>query len=299
MRPWLLHGHLPGIGDVALSGWFTWLLLALVTGAFVAVREARRSGTPERLVLQLTVVLAAAGVLGGRLGHILTAERDGYIADPMRLLRFWEGGMVLYGGLIGAALAGAWWCRSRRMDLLRTGDILAPGVLIGIALGRLGCLTAGCCFGRPIDWGTGVEWPWGVVFLSGQVPEALRGIPLHPTQVYASLNALLLFALLTALRRRQTFDGQVVAAFLLAYGATRPILELFRLDLERGFVLPALLGQRVSTSQAVSIPIVLAGGLLYSWARARARRQGLLGLGPADAQDRRLRTRIEAALTPG
>lgn len=296
MRPWLLHGHLPGIGDVALSGWFTWLLIALVTGALVAVREAKRSGTDGRLVLQLTAALAVSGLAGGRLGHVLTAERAGYFVDPLRLLRFWEGGMVLYGGLIGAAVVGAWWCRTRRLDLLRTGDVLAPGVAIGIALGRLGCLTAGCCFGRPIDWGSGIEWPWGIVFLSGHVPSALRGIALHPTQVYASLNALLLFGVLSALRRRQAFDGQVVAVFLLAYGATRPVLELFRLDLERGFVLPELLGQALSTSQAVSLPILASGGFLYAWARARARREGLLGLTSAAAGDQRVRNRIESAL---
>jgi phosphatidylglycerol---prolipoprotein diacylglyceryl transferase len=296
LKPWLLHGHLPGIGEVALSGWFTWLLVALVTGAAVAVREARRSGDDSRRILQLTVLLVLAGLAGGRLGHVLTAERAGYIADPLRLLRFWEGGMVLYGGLIGASLAGSWWCRTRRMDLLRTGDILAPAVLIGIALGRLGCLTAGCCYGRPIDWGTGIEWPWGLVFLSGQVPSALRGIPLHPTQVYASLNALLLFGLLMALRRRQRFDGQVVAAFLLAYGATRPLLELFRLDLERGFVLPDAIGETLSTSQAISIPILLGGAGLYVWARARARTEGVLGLPSAAVAEQRLRTRIEAGL---
>lgn len=296
MSPWLVHGHLPGVGQVALSGWFTWLLVAFVTAAAVAAREARRSQDRPRQVLILSGVVIAAGLAGGRVGHIFTTERAGYIADPLRLLRFWEGGMVLYGGLIGAFLIGWWWCRRQNLDLLRMADVVAPAVAIGIALGRIGCLTAGCCFGRPIDWPTGIEWPWGVVFLSGQVPAALRGIPLHPSQVYASLNALLLFALLIAVRKRQRFEGQVLAVFLIAYGATRPLLELFRLDLERGFVLPELLGELVSTSQAISIPILLAGVVLYRMLRARAEAEGVLGLDAAGVQDQRLRRRIEASL---
>ena len=298
MRPWLLHGTLPGIGQVALSAWFTWLLIAFVVATFVALREARRSGDDPRAVLRLCAVVLLAGLAGGRLGHVFTTEQGNYLADPLKLLRFWEGGMVLYGGLIGAFTAGWWMCRRDGHGLARTGDVFAPAVAVGIALGRLGCLSAGCCYGRPIDWPWGHELPWGLVFLSGQVPSALRGIPLHPTQVYASGLALLLFGLLLAARRRQQFDGQVLALFLIGYGATRPLVELFRLDLERGFLLPDVLGPLLSTSQAISIPILVSGVVTWRWARRRAEHDGVLGLDPRAAADSRTRRRIEAAL-PG
>ena len=297
MRPWLFHGHLPGVGEVALSGWFTWLLVAIVTGCALVVREARRSNEDPAALLRLSAIVIGSGLVGARLGHILTAERAGYVADPLRLLRFWEGGMVLFGGLIGAFVVGWWWCRRTGLGLARVGDLAAPAVAVGIALGRLGCLTAGCCFGRPIDWPGGTEWPWGLVFLSGQVPSALRGVALHPTQVYASLNALAIFGALSWLRRRQTFDGQVLATFLIAYGVTRPLLEVVRFDAERGFLFPALLGEHISTSQVISLPLLAVGITLYVVQRRRARLQGLLGLDAGAVADQRLRRRIEAALS--
>lgn len=279
-----------------MSAWFSFLLVAIVAATALALREASRSGDRRLPLLRVVSVSVLAGVAGGRLGHLLTANRDHYLSDPLALLRFWEGGMVLYGGLACAAVAAVLSARSTGGSLRRMADSAAPGVALGIALGRLGCLSAGCCYGRPIDWGTGIEWPWGLVFLEGAVPEPLRGVPLHPTQLYAAANGLLLCGLLLWLRARQRWDGQVAGWFLVGYGLTRPVLEAFRLDLERGFLLPDVLGETISTSQALSLPVVVAGVALLFATRAAARREGTLGLGPRAAAEQRLRGRIEVAL---
>jgi len=259
MQPWLLRFSVPGFGEVMLSSYFTWLVVGLVLSAEVAAREARRSGESPARFLRLSALTIAAGLVGGRLGHMLFANPALYLEDPARILQFWRGGMVYYGGFLGAFAAVALWCRSNGLPLLRVADILAPAVPLGIAFGRLGCLSAGCCYGRPIDWGTGIEWPWAVTYLAGQVPIALKGVPLHPVQAYASLAAIGLFLVLGWLRRHQRFQGQVVGMLLVGYGLIRSILELFRLDLARGFVLEHLMGQSISTSQAISVPLILAG----------------------------------------
>ncbi|MCO4772181.1 MAG: prolipoprotein diacylglyceryl transferase [Deltaproteobacteria bacterium] len=296
MKPWLVHTHVPVLGQVALSAWFTWLVIALAVGMFVAVQEQRRAGDRPIELVQAGMIGIVAGVIGGRLGHLFTSRQADYLADPLALLRFWEGGMVLYGGLALALLASAAWIRLRGMSFLRSADAAAPALAIGVALGRVGCLSAGCCYGRPIDWGTGIEWPWGVVFLQGVVPDILRGIPLHPTQAYAAAAGLALFGFLRALRARQSFDGQVIGALLVGYPLMRGTVELFRLDLERGFFLPGVFGQTISTSQALSVPVLVLGVGTLVVAHRRARDESLLGLDAQGAREARQRSRIEAAL---
>lgn len=296
MRPWLFHTHLPGVGQFALSAWFSFLVLALTVGMVVAAQEARRAGDSPVHLLRAGMIGALAGVVGGRLGHLFTSNRDTYLDDPLALLRFWEGGMVLYGGLVLGVGAGILHLRRNGMPLLRSADSAAPALMLGIAIGRVGCLSAGCCYGRPIDWGTGIEWPWGIVFLQGVPPEILRGIPLHPTQVYSSLAGLSLFAGLRWLRGRQSFDGQVFGIFLIAYALMRSVIEAVRLDLERGFVLPDLLGEAISTSQAISLPIIALGVALLVLGRRSAEQEGTLGLDAHSAREARIRRRIEAGL---
>lgn len=262
MNTWLVKWHVPILGDIAISTYFACLVLGLVLALHVCVREAKRSGEDPLLFFRLGLIGIGCGLIGGRLGHVLLARPDIYLENPVRVLEFWRGGMVFYGGAIGGAIGVLLACRRYKVNLLRACDICAAPLMLGLALGRLGCLSAGCCFGRPIDWPWGIEWPWAVTFLSGQVPSPLRGIPLHPTQAYAAFNALALFVLLIEVRRRQRYAGQVTGVLLVAYGLSRSIIELFRLDLERGFVFEQWLGQVLSTSQAVSIPMVLAGIVL-------------------------------------
>lgn len=272
MQPWLIDVHLPVVGRVLVSGYFFFLMAGCVAGCEIAIREARRSGEPPRRVLVIVVTAVIAGLIGARLGHFVFVARDRFLDDPMAFFAVWEGGMVFYGGFLGGLSAVLLLCWRMKLPILRFADMLSAPVMIGLALGRLGCFCNGCCYGRPIDWGTGVEWPWGVTFLRGEVPSALRGIPLHPTQLYAALNALALFGLLIWIRRRQRFEGQVFGLVLVAYGITRSALELFRLDVGREFWLEDSLGQILSTSQGISIPMVLVGAtiLVVGLRRSRA-----------------------------
>jgi phosphatidylglycerol:prolipoprotein diacylglycerol transferase len=276
VRTWLFQADLPSLGTVALSSWFAWLMLGFILAMEVAIREARRSGEQPRAVLRISVAAIAAGLVGCRLGHFVFVAPAEVLARPAAIFEFWEGGMVFFPGLLAGIATVAIWARRSGRSFLRVADMLAPAVMIGHAAGRVGCLSAGCCFGRPIDWGTGIEWPWAVVFLEGQVPTALRGVPLHPTQAYAALDAVGLFLLLTWLRGRQRFSGQVAGAMLLGHGTLRAWEELFRLDVERGFFLESLIGQRVSTSQGIAAALAAWGAaiLLRGWRRDTVREGG-------------------------
>ena len=134
---------------------------------------------------------------------------------------------------------------------------------MGLAIGRLGCFSAGCCYGKPSTL------PWSVTFTS-EIAHATTGVPLgislHPTQLYMSLNGLILAIILYALQGRKKFDGQVFFWFVILYGASRSFWELFRGDEVRGFLVPGLL----STSQTIGLISVVAGVFFLHWRKTRA-----------------------------
>ena len=138
--------------------------------------------------------------------------------------------------------------RKHKMKPWKTADIMIPGLVIAHMFGRFGCLSAGCCYGKP----TGSSW--GVRLYSDLVDPNLRGVPLHPTQLYEAGSLFVLFLFLMRLHKKKSFDGQVVLTYFMAYPIIRSIIEIFRGDLIRGFVIDGVL----STSQFISILVFLA-----------------------------------------
>lgn len=124
---------------------------------------------------------------------------------------------------------------------------MIPGLVIAHAFGRFGCLAAGCCYGKPTDS------PLGIKLYSDLVDPAMRGIPLHPTQLYESFALFVLFAGLLWVSRKKVFDGQVVLTYFITYPIIRSVIEVFRGDLVRGFVIEDIL----STSQFISLLVFL------------------------------------------
>ena len=155
-----------------------------------------------------------------------------------RLLAFWEGGLVFYGGFIGAALTAWWYMRKWRMPFLAYADTLIPSLALGHFLGRLGCFSAGCCWGGVAH----SHLPWAVRFppesLAFQTfatrddpgaflsPDRLSTLPLHPVQLYEAFGELAIFLVLVLLvRPRKAFHGQVLATWLLSYAVLRTVVE--------------------------------------------------------------------------
>ena len=165
---------------------------------------------------------------------------------PRELLSLVRVGGVFYGGLIFALLAGLWLVRRYKLPVWSAADMYAPGVALGHIIGRLGCLLAGCCYGRPTDM------PWGITFTSPVAAASAGtplGIPLHPTQIYdAGAELLILIVLLVLERRGRPYPGRTWWLYMLLYAVARFIVEMFRAD-DRGIILG------FSTSQFVSLVI--------------------------------------------
>ena len=155
---------------------------------------------------------------------------------------------MFYGGLIAAVVVALFYLRRHKLPLWTTTDVFAPGIALGHVVGRLGCLMAGCCFGKP------TSVPWAVTFRD---PAAMAnvgtplGVPLHPTQLYeAGAEALILVFLLAFERRGRPFPGRTFWSYMLLYGVSRFVIEFYRGD-SRGMVFDVL-----STSQFVSVILV-------------------------------------------
>ncbi len=216
-------------------------------------------------------------------GRALVATPFGRIP---RLLAFWEGGLVFYGGFIGAALTAAWYLRRNGMRFLPHADTLIPSVAFGHFMGRLGCFAAGCCWGevahRHLPWAARFP-PASLAYQSlvaRENPAAyiaadrLTTLPLHPVQLYEAFGELAIFlALVLLVRPRKRFHGQVLATWLLLYAILRTVSELFRGDVERGVVAGLGVGQWTSL-------VIFAAGAAV-WAMARKGRPEIAAVGAA------------------
>lgn len=255
-----MHPKLIEIGTFYLPTYGVILALAYLTGIWLLRRKAIADGIPEGKVLDLSLYILAAAILGAKLLLLIVDWRH-YAANPRDLVGILRSGGVFYGGLIAATLTAILYMRKHHLPAWRIADMGAPSVALGEAIGRWGCLAAGCCYGKACPH------PWAVTFTdpfaSEQVGTPL-GIPLHPTQIYLSLSALAIFFVLQWAYRRRRFDGQVFWLYVLLYAVTRGVIETWRGDRARGFVIEDVL----STSQFISLLLaLLATSMLVLFSR--------------------------------
>jgi phosphatidylglycerol:prolipoprotein diacylglycerol transferase len=226
--------EIPGLG-LKLFGYGFMLMLAFLGAMTLAARRAARERLDPEIIYDLAVWVFLGGLLGARLFYVVQywGVRVHRISD---IFKIWEGGIVLYGSLIGAsaALFGYWLLR--RFPLLPTLDAIAPSLALGVALGRFGCFLNGCCYGDRCNLPWAVRFPkgsppWGDQVRAGLITrDAVASLPVHPTQLYSTIDGLILLVLLLAfypLRRR---DGEVMALLLLTYPLTRFLIEWLRND---------------------------------------------------------------------
>lgn len=249
-----MHPILLELGPLTLRSYGLAMALSFVLGIGLAVLLNRRAGRPDEAVLDLATVIMVGSIVGARALYV-TVMWEQYSGQPWwKVLAVWEGGLVYYGGLIGAGLSAYAWMRWHRMPVWSYGDVLAPGLALGQVTGRLGCWFNGCCYGRE-------DHAHGVVF-----PSLGDGIPHLPTMLYEAAFCLALAAGLTWFWPKRRFDGQVFWLYVLLYAVGRFAIEFLRGDDERG----TLISTALSPSQWISVlGLALAVGMLYTLGRRR------------------------------
>lgn len=238
-------------------------------------------------------------VIGARALFIIVnwGGPNGYGANPERIFMVWTGGLVFYGGFIGAALAALVYCRRHRVDFRGLADIAAPLVALGHFFGRIGCMSAGCCWGKVCEdpaFLLGAHFPPGSLAYdemlsdptySSFILEHGHTPALHPTQLYEGLGELGLFFLLTYLATGKRFQGQILSLWLMLYAILRLSIETFRGDFGRGMLLrwPEADPLLLSTSQTVGIGMFVVGVILFLRWKPKRKVSGDVGPAPSAA----------------
>jgi phosphatidylglycerol:prolipoprotein diacylglycerol transferase len=255
-----------------------------MVGIGLAVIQGRREGVAAQHVVNLGLGLLLSSVAGARIAFVLTADipesatGDSSLLD--RLLNPGAGGFTVYGGIIAGLIVLALFARIQKLPTLVLADIVVPSVALGQGLGRMGCVLAGCCWGRPSDAPlpagllriVDLDWPRALSmrFVHTDTLCGMPGVPLVPTQLLMSITCLGIFALLWGvLRHRPRQTGDLFAWYLVLYSSTRTFWELFRAD-PRGLYL----GETLSTSQLISIPALALGLWLLLRRRAETKESG-------------------------
>ena len=255
-----MHPVLIRFGPLTIHTYGFLIAVGFLIGLWLAVIQAKKENIPANKILDLSFYLLLAAIIGSRLFFILI-NAGHYINHPLDIFKIWEGGLVFYGGVLLAVPVAVWYVKSHGLDVWSAADIFAPSIAVAHVFGRLGCLSAGCCHGKPAE-----NLPWGIIFTD---PESLAPthILLHPTQLYESTGELLIFLTLITLRNYKSFRGQLFMMYLILYAVLRFIVELFRGDVGRGFIMGNL-----SVSQGISILIFLMGTAGFFSLRGKSRK---------------------------
>lgn len=265
----MLAAVLPALDDgagVPVRGYGVMLLAAATAGTWLSIHRGRRVGIDADTMLALATEVFIWGLVGARLFYVVEYHEQFFAAGKplgqtlIDVVNIANGGLVVFGSLPTAAVA-AWRFASRRgLPILRLADCAAPGMLLGLALGRIGCFLNGCCYGGPCELPWAVSFPAGTEVAARYPAAAAAGsLPVHPAQLYAAIDAALLAALAVAWTPFARREGQVFALVLTLHPISRMLLEAIRVDE------PPALGTPFSISQLLSLLMLLLAAGLWWW----------------------------------
>ncbi|MDK2824608.1 MAG: phosphatidylglycerol---prolipoprotein diacylglyceryl transferase [Clostridia bacterium] len=215
------------------------IAIGVLTGYYLALKEARRKNINEDLVANLILFSILGGFLGARLGFIVFYNPGYYLARPLEILFINEGGLSIHGGILGGMLTGIGYIKAKKLPLFKSADALIPALILGQAIGRVGCDVFGIPMTKVFFWGVNVD-----------------NVIVHPAQVYEFVLDYLLFGYLWLKRLNLRYDGQLLVNYLIIFPIIRSIVELFRTN-------PTVFGM-FSISHLLSIILIISGLILRS-----------------------------------
>ena len=249
------------VGGVSIHTWGVFVTLGVVAGVWLTTRLAKDSEFSADMIQEFVVYGVAIGFLGARAWEVLFSWGD-YANEPLRALLFWQGGLSIQGA-VAANLVFSWWYFGRaKLSYRRFVDIAAPGLILGQAVGRIGCFFNGDAYGKPTD-----AW-YGVAYQPGTTAFSAWGLtPLVPAELMeAGLDVAILAVLLLMFKKRE-FDGQVGLAYFVCYSLARFGLEFLRTD--------SLMVGGFKAAQLTALATALIASAIWGWMRSKERHSPL------------------------
>ncbi|MCL4501867.1 MAG: prolipoprotein diacylglyceryl transferase [Deltaproteobacteria bacterium] len=255
-----MHPILFEYGPLRLFTYGFFLAVAFLSAIYVASREAKRLGLPVAKIYDLCFYAVVAALVGSRLLYIILDPRP-FLEHPLKIIALWEGGLDFQGGLFLALVVAIYYIRRHQLPWRTTLDALALGLPVGQFFGRIGCFMAGCCYGKPSNL------PWSVTFTDPKTLCPLH-VPVHPAQLYEAFLALGVFGVLSVLKTRKSYDGQLILTYFCLAGLVRFVVEFFRSPLDyRG---PIIFWAMPLTQVIALVLAMVSGGLLLYFGRRTA-----------------------------
>ena len=271
---WKLPSFIP---EINIFGYGAAMVCGFLAAAWLAGERAKREGLDPAIMWDIGMTVLLSGVIGARVFFIVKNPQNFFGANLnllqtlIEIVNLTKGGLVLYGGVLLGIATFIWHCHRLRLSALRLADILLPAIFVGEIFGRIGCFLNGCCYGDP------TTMPWAVQFPPGSVPfvmevqagvldpQASCSLPLHPAQIYSSINALILAIVTWNYYPRRGRDGSVLLLGWVLYPITRFCLEIVRGDT------PGEFGTSLTIAQWVSIAMLIgaAGFAVYLSTRSK------------------------------
>ena len=239
-----MHPILFKLGPLNIYSYGVMVALGFAIASACIYRRAPAYGLDGNAVVDYTILVLVSGVAGARLFYVLM-NIGYYVANPLEIVNLSRGGLVWYGGFIGALAASAWFVRLRKLDFWNVSDLVAPYLALAQALGRVGCFLNGCCYGAVAPAGA-----------SCVVAFPQEGALRYPTQVYSAILLLGIFVLLRLWQDRRRFAGEIFLGYCMLYAGKRFAIEFFRGDNPRIFA-------GLTMSQAISIVIFTAAAAVF------------------------------------
>lgn len=231
--------------------------LGIICATLLFLRMGTKRGYNEDKLFNATIITVIAGILGGKILYIITDFKT-VMQDPSLIFRDFGNGFVIYGAIIGGALSVILCSLKNKWNFLELSDLAVPGLALAQGFGRIGCFLAGCCYGAETTSSIGIVFPEDSL--------SPAGIPLYPTQIFSSIFdfALGLFLLWYVSKNRE--KGKTTSLYMIIYSIGRFFVEFLRND-PRGNV------GFLSTSQFISIFILIGGLILYNISKFKGRKE--------------------------